>query len=92
MADILSIAESKLDESFVNSEIAFEGFKKPHRSDVTASSGSPLIYVKASLPSKIINHYDFQKDMQCSAMELNVANKKSVMFSIYRLPKQNITS
>ena len=27
--DILWIAESKLDESFLNEEIAFEGFKKP---------------------------------------------------------------
>ena len=28
--------------------------------------------------------------MQCIAMELNVANKKHVIFSIYRPPKQNI--
>ena len=47
-ADILCITESKLDESFLNSEIALEGFKKPYRLDVTASSGSLLNYVKAS--------------------------------------------
>ena len=29
-ADILCITESKLDESFLNSEIALEGFKKPY--------------------------------------------------------------
>ena len=80
--DILCIAESKLDESFLNSEIALEGFKKPYRLDVTASSGGLLIYVKASLPSKIINHNDFQKDIQRMAMELNVANRKYVIFSI----------
>ena len=33
----LSIAESKLDEPFLNGEIALEGFKKPYRLDVTAS-------------------------------------------------------
>ena len=44
----LCIAESKLDESFLNSEIALQGFKKPYRLDVTASSGSLLNYVKAS--------------------------------------------
>ena len=44
----LSIAESKLDESFLNGEIALEGFKKPYRLDVTASSGGPLIYAKAT--------------------------------------------
>ena len=57
--DILCIAESKLDESLLNSETALDGFKKPYRLDVTASSGGLLIYVKASLPSKSINHYDF---------------------------------
>ena len=89
--DILCIAESELDESFLNKEIALEGFKKPYRLDVTAYSGGPLIYAKASLPSKIINHYDFQKDIQGIVMELNLANKKYATFSIYRPPKQNIT-
>ena len=74
----------------LNSEITLDGFKKPYRLDITASSGGLLIYVKASLLSKIINHYDFQKDIQCIAMELNVTNKKYVIFSIYRPPKQNI--
>ena len=46
--------------------------------------------VKASLPSKNISCYDFQKDIQCIVMELNVANKKYVIFSIYRPPKQHI--
>ena len=64
--------------------------KKPYRLDVTASTGGLLIYVKVRLRSKFINHYDFQKDIQCIAMELNVANKKYVIFSIYRPPKQNI--
>ena len=90
MVDILCIPESKLDESFLNSGIALEVFKNPYRLDVNASSDGLLIYVKASLSSNINNHYDFQKDIQCIAMELNVANKKYVTFSVYRPPKQNI--
>ena len=86
--DILCTAESKLDESFLNSEIAMDGFKKPYRLDVTTSSGGLLIYVKASLPSKIINRYGFQQNVQSIAMELNVANKKYVIFPIYRPLKQ----
>ena len=87
---MLCIAKSKLDELFLTSEIALKGFKKPYRLDVTASSVSLPIYVRTSLPSKIINHYDFQKDIQCIAMELNVANKKYVIFSVYGPPKQNV--
>ena len=88
--DILYIAESKLDERFLNSEIVLNGFKKRYQLDVTVSRGGLLIYVKASLPSKIINHYEFPKDIQCIAMDLNVTNKKYVIFSIYRPPKQNV--
>ena len=73
--NILCIAESKLDGSFLNSEITFELFKKPYQSHVTASSQGLLIYVKPGLTPKIIYHYDFQKDIQCTAMELSVANK-----------------
>ena len=72
--NILCIAESKLQELFLNSETALEGFKKPYRSDVTASNGGLLIYVNLTL--KIIDHYDFQKYIQCTAMKLNEGNKK----------------
>ena len=57
--DIPCIAESKLDESHLNSEIALEGFKKPYCLAVTASSGSLLIYIKSILLSKAVNYYDF---------------------------------
>ena len=58
--DVLCIVESKLEESFLNGEIALEGFKKPYRLDVTASSDGLLICVKVSLLSNIINYYDFK--------------------------------
>ena len=90
LVDIFCIAESKLNEWFLNSEIALKGFKKPYQLDVTVSSSGLLIYVKASLPSKIINYCDFQKDIQCTAMELNVENEKYVLFSIFIPLKQNI--
>ena len=63
---------------------------KPYPLYVTASSGGLLIYVKLSLPSKMMNHYEFQKDIQFIAMELKLANKKNVIFPIQRPPKQNI--
>lgn len=51
--DILCIAESKLDELYLNGEITLEGFEKPYRLDVTAFNGGFLIYIKASLPPKV---------------------------------------
>ena len=46
--------------------------------DGTASRGGVLIDVKASLPPKTINLYDFSKDMQCVTMKLYEANKKYI--------------
>ena len=43
----------------------------------------------ASTPSKPINLYDFQKYIQSIVIKLNAANKKYVIFSIYRTTKQN---
>ena len=90
LINVLCIAESKLGESFLKSEIALLGFEKPYQLDVTASSRGLLIHIKASLPSEIINHYDFKKDIKCITMELNVVKKKYVIFSIYRPPKQDV--
>lgn len=47
---ILCIEESKLDELFLNSNIALEGHKTPYQLGVSANSGSLLIYVKARFP------------------------------------------
>lgn len=47
-----------------------------------------VIKVKANLPSKSINYFDFQKD--CHRIKL--ANKKYVIFLIYHLNKIRITS
>ena len=49
-----------------------------------------VINVKANLPSKTFNDFDFQKHIQYIAIELNVASKKYVIFPIYIPPKQNI--
>ena len=41
--DIFCVAESKLEESFLNSKFALERFKKPYWLVVTASSSGLLI-------------------------------------------------
>ena len=92
--DILCLVESRLGESFLNSEIALKLFKKPYRLDATETSSGwklrLLVYVKPSLLSKTNNLYDFQKDIQCITMGLNVSNKKYIIFLIYRPPNQSI--
>ena len=52
--DILSVAETKLDSSFRNSQFLIPGFHEPMRLDITSKCGGMLVYIRSSLPSKIV--------------------------------------
>ena len=51
--DILSVAETKLDPSFPNSQFLIPGFHEPMRLDITSKPGGMLVYIKSSLPSRM---------------------------------------
>ena len=46
LVDILVIAETKLDSSFVNQILVREGFKSPFRLDVSSRMGGILVYIR----------------------------------------------
>ena len=46
--DILCIAETKLDPSFLNSKFLIPGFHKPLRMDGSTPRGEILVYIKSS--------------------------------------------
>ena len=52
--DIFSVAETKLDPSFPNSQFLIPGFHEPMRLDITSKRGRMLVYIKSSLPSRIM--------------------------------------
>ena len=92
--DILCLSETKLYETFPTAQ--FVGFKKPYQKtrhiDVTSNSVGLLFYVKSNLPSKLITLHKFPKENQCIPIELNISNKKFVIMSIYRPPRENLKS
>ena len=53
--DYFSISESKLDDSFTNAQFHIPDFVC-YRQDLTSSSGGLLIYVRADLPHRRLNH------------------------------------
>ena len=55
--DVLSIVETKLDSSFPNAQSLLSGFHEPLRLDISHRSGVLLVYIKASLPSKILTKF-----------------------------------
>ena len=52
--NILMIAETKLDESFPDSQFKIPGMKKPYRLDITSNSGGLLVFIDKNISSKRI--------------------------------------
>ena len=68
---ILTIAETKLDGSFPTNQFLIKGFHQPFRLDINRNGGL-LIYIKSSLPVKILSNYTLPSDIQVISFELNL--------------------
>ena len=87
--DILCIAETKLGPSFPNSHLLIPGFYKPLRMDVSSRKGGLLVYIKSSLPSKMLTKFKLPNNIQIIPFELNLRKDKWLFVSIYKPPLQN---
>ena len=58
------IAETKLDETFPDSQFKIEGMKKPYRLNISAKSGGLLVFVVSNISSKRIYSNLLPNDIQ----------------------------
>ena len=70
--DILSIAETKRDSSFSNVQFLLPVFQEPLRLDINHRSGGLLVYIKASLSSKILSKFKLPINIQIKPFEINL--------------------
>ena len=77
--DILSVTENKLDPSFPNLQFLIPGFHEPMRLDITSKRGRMLVYIKSSLPSRIMFNFKLY-----IPFELNLRKEKCLFVSIYK--------
>ena len=89
--DVLCVAETKLDDSFMEGQFCLEGFRSPFRLDKSGKSGGLLIYVKSNLPSRLLTDYKLPNDIQLIPIELNLRKDKWFVISLYRPPRQSIS-
>ena len=87
--DILSVAETKLDPSFSNSQFLIPGFHEPIRLDITSKRGGRLVYIKSSLPSRIMFNFKLPKNIEIIPFELNLRREKWLFLNIYKPPLQS---
>ena len=88
--DILCVAETKIDDSFPEAQFVLDGYRKPFRLDISASTGGLLTYVNSKIPSRQLFSFSLPSDIQCIAIELNLRKQKWLVLSIYRNPSQNL--
>ena len=87
--DTLCIAKTKLDPAFPNSQFSIPGFHNPLRMDVSSRRGGILVYIKSSLPSKMLTKFKLPNNIQVIPFVLNLRKDKWLFVSIYKSPLQN---
>ena len=55
--DILVLTETKLDDSFPNSQFSIDGFSEPFRIDRNRSGSRIMIYIRGINPSKLLTKH-----------------------------------
>ena len=87
--EFISIAETKLDSPFPNAQFLLPGFQEPLRLDINHRSGRLLVYIKASLPSKILSKFKLSINIQIIPFEINLRKEKWLFVGIYKPPSQS---
>ena len=83
--DIFLLSETKIDDSFPDSNFFAEGFKM-YRKDRTKNGGGLSLYENENLPGKIINSYKFKEKSEIILFEFSVSNRKWLLLGKYNPP------
>ena len=84
--DILTIAETKIDELFPIAQFLLVGHHSPYRLDKSPKSGEILVYVKSLMPLCLLNFPDLPFKIQAIPFKLNLRKGKWLVIFIYRTP------
>ena len=88
--DYLVISETKLDESFPNSQLKLNGYEVRARRDGHKNGGGLIEFVRQGFINKRLKKYE-PNYSECIYSEFTISNKKWICFSIYRpLSTENI--
>ena len=84
--DILIVTETKLDTSFPTAQFLIPGFHHSFRLDINRQSGGLLVYVKGSIPARVLTSFSTPADTQIIVFEINLRKEKWLFVGIYKPP------
>ena len=87
--DILVHSETKLDDSFLNSQFSVDGFSEPFRIDRNRSGCGVMIYVRNDIQSKLLTKSFFTNDVEGVFVELNFRKCKWLLIETYHPRSQS---
>ena len=87
--DILIVAETKLDSFFPTTQFVIRGFHHPFQLDINRRSGGLLVYVKGSIPARVLTSFNTPADTQIIVSEINLRKEKWLFVAIYKPPSLN---
>ena len=87
--DILVHSETKLNDSFLNSQFSVDGFSERFRIDRNRSGGGVMIYVRNDIQSKLLAKRIFTNDVKGIFVELNFRKCKCLLLETYHPPSQS---
>ena len=63
-----------------------DGFSKPYRSDRNKHGGGVMIYIRGTIPTKILEKHSCRNDIECLFTELNFRKCKWLLWGTYHPP------
>ena len=70
------VSETKIDDTFPESQFLFEGFSKLFRLGRTAKGGGIFLYIREGIPCKDIKQITLNNSVEGFFVELNLRSKK----------------
>ena len=82
--EILIGAETKLDSSFPTAQFLIPGIHHPFRLDIKMQNGGLIVYVKESIPARVLTSLSIPADTQIIVFEINLRKGKLLFVGIYK--------
>ena len=84
--DILVVAETKVDETFLESLFLMDGFSKPYRLDRNKNGGGIMIFIRNTISREILENHIFPNYVESIFLEHNLRNHKWLLCGTYHPP------
>ena len=90
--DILMVSETKVDDTFPESQFLIEGFSTSFRLDRKVKGGEFLLYIRQDLPPKYLKKITLKESFKGFFVELNLRSKKWFLGCSYNPHKEKKAS